>query len=397
MPLTIGMKLGPYEILSAIGAGGMGEVYKARGTRLDRIVAIKILPQTLSSNPELKARFEREARALSSFQHPNICTLHDIGHQDDIDFLVMEYLEGETLATRLDRGALATEQVLRIGIDLADALDKAHRQGLIHRDLKPGNIVLTKGGAKLLDFGLAKEANSALGPNAMTAMVTRTNPLTAEGTILGTFFYMAPEQLEGQEADARADIFAFGTILYEMATGKRAFDGSSEASVIAAILASEPKPLNTLVPTAPSSLDHVIRTCLAKDPDERFQSARDIVIQLRFIANETSSATGAVGIVAPRKRLTRDARIAWSVAAFLLIASIAGLAGWWRAESKPNQVVRSVILPPEKTVLNLTGDFAGPPVLSPDGTTVAMVVLEENSKSIWVRPLSDLQAHRLEG
>src|SRR3954468_3004557 len=376
MPITIGTKLGPYEVLDAIGAGGMGEVYRAKDTRLDRIVAIKVLPQHVSREPELKARFEREARALSAFQHPHICTLYDIGDQDGIVFLVMEYIEGETLGTRLERGALPTEQLLRIGIDIADALDKAHRQGVIHRDLKPGNIMLTKAGAKLLDFGLAKERSSGIAANAMTAMVTqtKTEPLTARGSIVGTFQYMSPEQVEGAEADARSDIFAFGALLYEMATAKRAFDGKTQASVIASILASEPKPITALDPAAPAALDHVIRTCLAKDPDERFQSAHDMLLQLRFIANESASSTsGARAVAAPKKKLGKDARIAWAVAALLLIAAAAAGFSWWQLASAPKLVTRAVILPPEKVQLDVPGDFAGPAVISPDGTQVAFV------------------------
>src|SRR3954471_20426598 len=399
MPITIGTKLGPYEILGAIGAGGMGEVYRAKDTRLDRVVAIKVLPEHVSSAPEMKARFEREARALSAFQHPHICTLYDIGDQDGVIFLVMEFIEGETLGTRLERGALPTEQLLRIGIDIADALDKAHRQGVIHRDLKPGNIMLTKAGAKLLDFGLAKERQSRIAANAMTAMVTQTQtqPLTARGTIVGTFQYMAPEQVEGAEADARSDIFAFGAILYEMATGKRAFDGKTQASVIASILASEPKPITTVDPTAPASLDHVVRTCLAKDADERFQSAHDLLLQLRFIANESSSSRSGVEVSLPKKKVWKDARVAWAVAAALLLAAVAAGAGWLRFGTASGPVVRAVILPPAKVTLDITGDFAGPAEISPDGVQVAFVGHGEGSKSIYIRQLNALEARRLDG
>src|SRR5262245_30041463 len=298
MALQTGSRLGPYEILAPIGAGGMGEVYKALDTRLNRTVAIKVLPDHVSANPELRARLEREAKALSGFQHPHICTLYDVGRQEgaagEVDYLVMEYLEGETLATRLERGALSTGELLRIAIAVADALDKAHRKGVVHRDLKPGNVILTKGGAKLLDFGLAKERRGGVVASSLTALPTRAQPLTAEGTIVGTFQYMAPEQIEGADADARADIFAFGCVLYEMVTGRRAFEGKSQASVIAAILAAEPPPIATLRPSAPPALDHVIRTCLAKDPDERFQSAHDLLLQLRFISVDSASAAAAV-------------------------------------------------------------------------------------------------------
>ncbi len=231
MSLSPGTRLGPYEIISPLGAGGMGEVYRGKDTRLDRTVAIKVLPAHLAGEPERRQRFEREARAVSSLSHPHICTLHDVGHQDGVDFLVMEYLEGETLAERLARGALPTDQVLRYGVEIADALDKAHRHGVVHRDLKPGNIMLTKSGAKLLDFGLAKlkETESGQVLAGLSALPTEGGRgLTAEGTILGTFQYMAPEQLEGKEADARADIFAFGVVVYEMATGRKAFEGKSQ-------------------------------------------------------------------------------------------------------------------------------------------------------------------------
>ena len=237
MPLTSGTKLGPYEIVAPIGAGGMGEVYRARDTRLDRTVAIKVLPQHLADTPDAKQRFEREARAVSALNHPHICTLYDVGSQDGTEFLVMEYIEGETLATRLERGALPLDQSLRIGIEVVDALDKAHRAGIIHRDLKPGNIMLTKSGAKLLDFGLAKAVDAAPISDLTVSLTSPavSKPVTAAGMIVGTFQYMSPEQIEGKDADARSDIFAFGAVFYEMATGKRAFDGKSQASVVAAI------------------------------------------------------------------------------------------------------------------------------------------------------------------
>jgi eukaryotic-like serine/threonine-protein kinase len=397
MALTVGSRLGPYEILAPIGAGGMGEVYKARDTRLDRVVAIKVLPAHVSANPDLKARFEREARALSGFQHPHICSLYDVGRQEQaggsVDFLVMEYLEGDTLAARIERGSIPTPELLRIAIAVADALDKAHRQGVVHRDLKPGNIILTKGGAKLLDFGLAKERRGALAVDSMTALPTQAQPLTAQGTIVGTFQYMAPEQIEGAEADARADIFAFGTVLYEMATGRRPFEGKTQASVIASILAAEPQPIMTLRPSAPAALDHVIRTCLAKDPDERFQSAHDLLLQLRFIAADSSSAAAAA-VAGRRGHAWAGGGVAWVVAALALI--VAGAAVALRPAPAPQPVVRAVLLPPEKVALDITGDFAGPPVLSPDGTQVAFVARADGVKSIWVHPLNAIAAHRLD-
>src|SRR5271169_4895004 len=285
MTILPGRRLGPYEILSAIGAGGMGEVYKARDTRLDRIVAIKVLPTHLADRSELRERFEREARTIASLNHPHICTLHDVGHQDEIEFLVMEYLEGETLAQRLAKGPLPLEQVLQYAIEISDALDKAHRKGVTHRDLKPGNIMLTKSGSKLLDFGLAKLKQEASPANvSLSDLPTAKDPLTAQGTLLGTLQYMAPEQLEGKEVDARTDIFAFGTVVYEVATGKKAFEGKSQASVISAIMSSDPPPMSSLQPMTPPALDRVVKKCLRKDPDERWQNVRDVTDELKWIA-----------------------------------------------------------------------------------------------------------------
>src|SRR5512136_3109628 len=292
MTLAQGIRLGPYEILAQLGAGGMGEVYKARDTRLDRDVAIKVLPAHLSANPEVRARFEREARAISQLNHPHICSLHDIGRQDDIDYLVMEYLEGETLAARLMKGPLPVPEVLRHGIEIANALDCAHRAGIVHRDLKAGNIMLTKGGAKLMDFGLARPTRLSSLTGAVSESPTGSRPITAEGTIVGTFQYMAPEQLEGKEADVQADLWALGCVLYEMATGKRAFEGASQASLIAAIMTTEPQPLSDLQPLAPPALERVVARCLEKDPDERFQSARDLAFDLEGMTGTATAVTG---------------------------------------------------------------------------------------------------------
>jgi serine/threonine protein kinase len=292
MSLACGTRLGPYEIVSPLGAGGMGEVYRARDTRLGREVAIKVLSGILSDRPEMRERLDREARALSSLSHPNICVLHDVGHENGTDYVVMELLEGNTLADRLVRGPIPLPQLLEIAKQVADALDRAHRAGIVHRDLKPSNIMLTKAGAKLLDFGLAK-APTAAAAHAALATMTHSKPLTAEGTIVGTFQYMSPEQVEGSDADARSDIFAFGAVLYEMATGKRAFDGRTQASVIAAVLASDPKPISELQPMSPPALDRLLRTCLAKDPDERFQSAHDLKLQLQWIVEGGSQSRGA--------------------------------------------------------------------------------------------------------
>ncbi len=286
MSLAPGTRLGPYEIVAPIGAGGMGEVYRARDTRLERTVAIKVLPSHLSENADVRQRFEREAKTISSLSHPHICALYDVGNQDGVEFLVMEYLEGDTLSERLTRGSLPFDQVLRYGCEIADALDKAHRQGIVHRDLKPGNVMLTKSGVKLLDFGLAKAVAPAAARSgaSLTALPTQTGKdLTAEGTILGTFQYMAPEQLEGGEADGRTDIFAFGAVLYEMATGKKAFSGRSQASLISSIMSAEPAPVSADAPATPPAFDRVVRTCLAKDPEDRWQTAHDIAVQLRWI------------------------------------------------------------------------------------------------------------------
>jgi serine/threonine protein kinase len=260
---VIGKKLGHYEIIEQIGAGGMGEVYRARDVRLDRIVAVKVLPPHFAEDPERRQRFEREARTISSLSHPNICTLHDLGHENDTHYLVMEYLEGDTLAERLHGGPLPMNEVLRFGADIAEALDRAHRAGIVHRDLKPGNVMITADGVKLLDFGLAKASDRV--DSASSLIVTQPGteaspdtPLTAEGTILGTFQYMAPEQLEGAEADTRSDIFAFGSVLYEMATGRKAFQGKSQASLIASILEREPQPVSSVLALTPPAFDHVV-------------------------------------------------------------------------------------------------------------------------------------------
>src|SRR5260370_42129915 len=271
MALATGTKLGPYDIVAPLGAGGMGEVYRARDTRLDRTVAIKILPAQSSSDPVRKQRFEREAKTISNLNHPHICVLHDIGHQDGIDYLVMECVEGETLAKRLEKGPLPLEQVLKLGSQIADALDKAHRSGVVHRDLKPGNVMLTPTGAKLLDFGLAKPAT----PLASLATLTATkqeSPVTEQGTIVGTFQYMSPEQIKDKKLDGRSDIFSLGAVLYEMLTGQRAFQGKSQFSAASAILEKEPAPISSVKPLTPASLDHAIRRCLAKDLEDRWQA-----------------------------------------------------------------------------------------------------------------------------
>ena len=393
MPLTNGTKLGPYEIVGPLGAGGMGEVYRARDTRLDRTVAIKILPSQLSSDLVRKQRFEREAKTISSLNHPHICVLHDVGHQDGIDFLVMECVEGDTLAKRLEKGPLPLEQVLKYGAQIADALDKAHRSGVVHRDLKPGNVMLTAAGAKLLDFGLAKTIDAAPATNLET-LATTSKPLTGEGTIVGTFQYMSPEQLEGKEADARSDIFSLGAVIYEMATGQKAFSGKSQASLIAAILAAEPAPIARLQPMAPPALERAVKTCLAKDPDERWQTAHDLKLQLQWIAEGGSLAGVPVPIITRRKN--RELVLASAAMAAVVAAVFFGVLYWSRAPQN-TRTVRSYI----KAMPNSSFLFTGPPsgfALSPDGLRVAYVAQNAEGKAmLWVRPLDSLQAHALEG
>src|SRR6202167_5470618 len=343
MALTSGTKLGPYEIQSPLGAGGMGEVYRAKDTRLVRTVAIKVLPSQLSDDPELKQRMEREAKAISALQHANICTLYDIGTQDGTNFLVMEYLDGQTLADRLGKGALPLDQVLKIGTEIAQALEKAHQQGIIHRDLKPANIMLTKAGAKLMDFGLAKPglakpeisiAAQAVGPFTpstptmnLASLTAAVSPLTQKGSIVGTFQYLAPELLQGGEADARSDLFSFGCVLYEMVTGRRAFDGKSQLSVFTSILEKDPEPIRMIQPLVPPMLDRVVGECLAKDPADRMQSAHDVAMDLRWIAETKQGESGKPSAEFSRK---------WAgvgSALLLIFVALAGFAGYRWAKS----------------------------------------------------------------
>ena len=384
MPITPGSRLGPYEILAPIGAGGMGEVYRARDTRLERSVAIKVLPDHLSKSPEVRQRFEREAKTISQLSHPHICALYDVGHEGDTEYLVMELLEGETLAERLRSSALPLDQTLRFGTEIADALDKAHRQGIVHRDLKPGNIMLTRSGVKLLDFGLAKSLAPAKASGSLTALPTQAN-LTQEGTILGTFQYMAPEQLEGKESDARTDIFAFGAVLYEMVTGKKAFAGASQASLISAILRDDPQPIPQVQPMAPAALDRVVKTCLAKDPEERWQSAADLKRELRWIG-ESSQAGLPADSLSPRRGergRVRGGRLAWAVSALLLLGALYLGSELVRTRGAKPQPIHSYLIPPEGTTFRLTGDEAAPLAISPDGGSVAFGA----SGQLWVQSL----------
>jgi eukaryotic-like serine/threonine-protein kinase len=349
----------------------MGEVYRARDTRLGRDVAIKILPGQYAADPEWRRRLDREARAISSLSHPNICPLFDVGHQDGIDFLVMELLEGETLAARLSRGPLPVDQVLRYGAEIASALAAAHRQGVVHRDLKPGNVMLTRGGARLLDFGLAKPA----APVSGTAIeVTASAPLTAQGTLVGTYPYMSPEQLEGREVDARTDIFALGAVLYEMATGRRAFEGQTTASLIAAILERDPPPIASRQPLAPAALDDIVRGCLAKDPEDRWQTAHDVKLQLDGLRRRLSG--GGTDSVAVAGGATADPgtrrHVSWAYAiAALALAALAVVVWWPRAEPSPESAggaVHASLLPPKGHWFT-PNDFQ----ISPDGSRVAFV------------------------
>ena len=330
MTLTARTRLGPYEIIAPLGAGGMGEVYRAKDTRLGRDVAIKVLPARFSSSPELRERFEREARAISSLNHARICTLHDVGHQDGVDFLVMEYLEGESLAEKLRKGPLPLRETLKIGMEVCEALDVAHRAGIVHRDLKPANIMLTKTGVKLMDFGLAKAsiAGGSATRNAPLLSAAETisgpspiSPLTGVGQVIGTIQYMSPEQIEGKEADARSDVFALGTVFYEMATGQRPFEGKSQISVASAILEKDPAPIRQLQPFTPATFERVVSTCLQKNPDERFQSARDIRLELKWIAEAPIAETKPGESSAANNSLRL---LPWALAAALAIAAAAG-------------------------------------------------------------------------
>ena len=373
-------RLGPYEIISLQGAGGMGEVYQARDTRLDRTVAIKICGVRFTE------RFEREARAISSLNHPHICALYDIGREDSVEFLVMEYLEGETLEARLLSGALPIEEALRIAIQIAGALDAAHRKGVVHRDLKPGNVMLTRGGAKLLDFGLAKMAEPVVSSEVETLVATNAAPITAQGTIVGTFQYMSPEQLEGKESDARSDIFAFGAMLYEMITGRRCFEGSSHASLIAAVMSTNPPSISTIQPMASPALDRVVRRCLAKSPDDRWQNAGDLLSELEWIA-ESGSKAGVPGpVVAKRRNRERMWQLAAGLAAVLLLASLVWIVAHTGKEPAAPAVVRFQIPAPDK----LNFFFYQIPAVSPDGERIAFTASasRRDLSRLFVRPLN---------
>jgi len=394
MTLDPGTRLGPYEVVAPLGAGGMGEVYRARDTRLGRDVAVKVLSAKLSQSAEFRARFEREAKAISSLNHPHICVLHDVGREGDVDYLVMELVEGETLAARIEKGALATSEVFRIGGQIADALDRAHRAGLVHRDLKPGNVMLTRSGAKLMDFGLARAMGTVAGAGGVTATLADApaagRPLTAEGTIIGTIQYMAPEQLEGQEVDARADLWALGCVLYEMATGKRAFEGKSQASVIGAIMTAEPAPVSQVAPMSPPAFDRLVAACLAKDPSDRVQSAHDVKLQLVWLAE---GAMSAAGIAAPPLQVSR--RQQWIALALVALAAagatalVMALLPRGRAPA-PAPVQRFIVASAEL-------ELQCAPVLSPDGASIVFSVREENTRRLYRRAFSSFESTPIPG
>jgi len=399
MRLSPATRLGPYEIVSPLGAGGMGEVYRAKDTRLGREVAIKVLPEHLMANPEVHARFEREARTISSLNHPHICTLFDVGREGDVQYLVMELVEGETLAERLSRGPLPSNEILKLAAQIADALGRAHRAGIVHRDFKPGNVMVTKAGAKLMDFGLARAAMPGAAPGnsstgVMVAQLTQSptvvSPLTGHGALIGTFLYMAPEQLEGKEADARSDIWSFGCVLYEMATGRRAFEGKSQASLIGAIMHSEPPLLSATDSSVMPGLAALVRACLAKDPDERIQTAHDVKLQLTWLANPSSQS------LAPPPPLPAAAKrrepVAWGVAALMAVA--AAVFAWPGLVHKtPEQPQIRFHIPIPAAVVE-----ADLPAISPDGRMLAFAAQDSNARQmIWVRPLNSLSANPLPG
>jgi len=390
MPLVSGTKLGPYEIQSPLGAGGMGEVYRAKDTRLERTVAIKILPEQFSADPVRKQRFEREAKTISSLNHPHICVLYDVGYQNGIDYLVMECVEGETLAKRLEKGPLPLEQVLKYGAQIADALDRAHRSGVAHRDLKPGNIMLTATGAKLLDFGLAKSVSPLASGMTLTADTPRV-AMTEEGTIVGTFQYMSPEQIEGKELDSRSDIFSFGAVLYEMLTGQRAFPGKSQLSVASAILEEEPIPISSVKPLAPPALDHSIQKCLAKSPEERWQSAGDLGSELKWIGESAGAGRP------PPMSQKGHGWVMW-LSALVLSGSALFVAGYfWRPEPQA-QLIRVSLPPPPEGAYTSLSSLSGWLAISPNGRLLVFAAQAKGSRpQLWVRALDTLISRPLDG
>jgi Tol biopolymer transport system component len=396
MRLNSGTKLGSYEISAALGAGGMGEVYRARDTRLGRVVALKVLRSDLASDGESRTRFEREARAVASLNHPHICALYDVGRDGDVDFLVLEHLEGETLADRIARGALSLEDALRIAIEVAGALAGAHRCGVIHRDLKPTNVMLTRHGAKLLDFGLARLRRGGdgfhAGDRSDESSQTKERPLTAEAAVIGTLPYMAPEQVEGKPVDARSDVFSAGVVLYEMVAGRRPFRADSAAGLVADILHSQPEPLSGARPEVPPALENVVRHCLAKDPDSRWQSARDLELELRWIQESLSRADLAV-----RGRTTRSAKLGWfaATAAGLTAVALGALLMLAQRARPTPELIRFTLEAPEGTTIE-EGYWSHPSV-APDGRSVAFTAFGASGRGLWIHPLDGLSARLLPG
>ena len=387
MPLAGGTRLGHYEIVSPVGAGGMGEVYKARDTRLNRFVAVKVLPEHVSRDPERRQRFEREAQAIASLEHPHICVLYDVGQEADVGYLVMEYLEGQTLADRLEKGKLPLDESLEYAIQTADALEKAHRKGIIHRDIKPANIMITANGIKILDFGLAKlrgaDSNAA---GAVVSAIPTQQSMTAAGTILGTMQYMAPEQIEGEEITPRTDVFAFGAVLYEIVTGRKPFKGKSAPSLMASILEHQPVPLAELQPGLPKSLDHLIRTCLAKEPDKRWQTCADLGIQLRWIAEHLDEKSAAAG------RSRTHGRNPLMIAAIAVLALAAGIAAGRWLLTPETELPRHV-----RFDLPLSSPSPNQMALSPDGRSLAAIAQSESTTLIWIRRLDQTEPQLLKG
>jgi eukaryotic-like serine/threonine-protein kinase len=389
-----GTRLGPYEILEPIGAGGMGEVYRARDTRLERMVAVKVLPSHLSASSDVLQRFEREAKTISQLSHPNICALYDVGREGETEYLVMELLEGETLAERLVRGPLPIDQTLRFGAQIASALEAAHRRGIVHRDLKPSNVMLTKSGVKLLDFGLAKALAPPPTMESLTSAPTAAKDVTRPGMVLGTVPYMAPEQLQGRDTDSRADIFALGAVLHEMATGRKAFEGTSPVSIMSAILTSEPPAVSAVQPMSPPALDRLIRTCLAKDPDDRWQTARDVELQLSAITEGVSAPRAVAG--SPRRLRTRW--LPWLLAGAALAIAAAALLRGGASKPSPPSVIRFTAPPPPNGAFAIGGVESTVLALSPDGSQLAYLARDrESGPRIWLQPLAAFEPRPVPG